>query len=511
MSKKNRMVWRDVLSSVPELPPCPSDMGEPLYAALVFGQHCFGCGASDASWVDYALHLRMCERCYKANVVVGTHVFKSVPQHFRNMIRDVALMLVPSANTFEFFGPTPSFDPVNPLTHDIEDFYFKPELEAMFRLFWPLPAAEDIAALRPLVRTRVNYVMTRQAYAVLLHVWDNYCFEPTVGEESFIEPRSKGPPLVLSGDARSLFDADRVLADGQFIQGFVVGRILTHELCMMRSLAAELEGGCERRATGPWILDWPADLKDVLVRPTALFMCRECGAQPYAFPEINVHWQEAHPDKTVWTDACKGLGGEGEYGAEVWEEGAEVVEKILAVLVEKGLREDERDMGSLDKLIEEGRVFCACGDPTMATPGSMEEELSWETLVDHVFSHLNDNTLRRNTSLPSNDTPVWLDDHDPASCIKYLPEDADTSEANNRVVADEATRERIDALLRQCPKTSSPACRLCDALTPDNRKDDSLFLTASADGIVYHMRAKHGKNLEEEDVVFWDKSGFDKP
>ena len=58
-------------------------MYEPLYAALVFGKHCFvgivvllectqcsrlvkGCGVSDAFWVDYALRLRMCEQCYKA-------------------------------------------------------------------------------------------------------------------------------------------------------------------------------------------------------------------------------------------------------------------------------------------------------------------------------------------------------------------------------------------------------------------------------------------------------------
>ncbi len=88
------------------------------------------------------------------------------------------------------------------------------------------------------------------------------------------------------------------------------------------------------------------------------------------------------------------------------------------------------------------------------------------------------------------DTPVWLNDHDLASCIRYLPEDEDTSGANSRVAADDSTRERINALLRRCPETLSPACRLCDALTPGNRKDNSLFLTANADAIVYHMEAK---------------------
>ena len=41
MSKKSRTIWREVLGNVLELPPCPNDMDEPLYAALVFSQRCF--------------------------------------------------------------------------------------------------------------------------------------------------------------------------------------------------------------------------------------------------------------------------------------------------------------------------------------------------------------------------------------------------------------------------------------------------------------------------------------
>ena len=63
----------------------------------------------------------------------------------------------------DFNEPLPSFDPINPLSHLMQDFYFKPELEAMLRLFWPPPMAKDIAALRPRVRARINYVTTRRA------------------------------------------------------------------------------------------------------------------------------------------------------------------------------------------------------------------------------------------------------------------------------------------------------------------------------------------------------------
>ncbi|PIL34378.1 hypothetical protein GSI_03153 [Ganoderma sinense ZZ0214-1] len=640
MSKTSRTTWKTVLGNVPELPPCPGDMCEPLYAALVFGKYCFGCGVEDAFWVDYALRLRVCETCYKANVVEGTEVLKSLPQDTRHIINDVLFMLVPSANIFNFANLDVSFDRINPLYHLQEDFYFKPELEAMLRLLWPVPASKsDVSELKELTRIRANYVMMRQMHAVLIHAWDNLCATSASesdfsriksmyrsvediqvfgcdwdevcapenpvfagylsgkgAEENAIVRLRRDPPkphaqlaaerdtlsqqevtgrqarlrarraqvekwyqtvvvqhpylacrraelpnahdteglwesLVSGsdGNARDTFDPDAPL-DGPFVRMFIVTPLIMYQRRLVRCLAAELEeyerrhvedagassltsrawelsAGAEHE---PWTMEWQVDPLEMLVRPTALFACRECGAQPYAFPAINEHWQEAHPDESAWVRVGTGFGGAGEYGAEVWE-GAEVAERILEVLVRKGLREGERNMGGLNELVEEGWVYCACGDPTMATPDQVEEDLGWETLVDHVLNHLNDNMLRRKTSPNgSNGAPVWLDDHNLASCIKYLPEDADTFEGNNRVTADDSTRKRVDALLRKCPETSSPACLLC-VLTPDSRKDDSLFLMANADAIVYHMEAKHGKHFEDADVVFWDKAVFDTP
>ena len=41
MSQNNRTIWTTSLGNVVELPPCPTDMSEPLYAALVFDRYCF--------------------------------------------------------------------------------------------------------------------------------------------------------------------------------------------------------------------------------------------------------------------------------------------------------------------------------------------------------------------------------------------------------------------------------------------------------------------------------------
>ena len=88
------------------------------------------------------------------------------------------------------------------------------------------------------------------------------------------------------------------------------------------------------------------------------------------------------------------------------------------------------------------------------------------------------------------DAPVWIDDHELASCIRYLPRGVDTSEAVERVRADPDTRGRINAYLSKSEEKSRAVCSLCEALTPDGMKDSTLFLQEDADVVLYHMQAK---------------------
>lgn len=113
--------------------------------------------------------------------------------------------------------------------------------------------------------------------------------------------------------------------------------------------------------------------RDVLHRPTALFQCAECGVGALPYPKVNTHWQKEHRDKSVWCDLT-----ETAYRAGVWEDGARVAQRILTVLMDKGMAENRRDIRWLDEFITKGCVFCACGDPDMGIPG---EGLSWADLV----------------------------------------------------------------------------------------------------------------------------------
>ncbi|KAI0665586.1 hypothetical protein C8Q78DRAFT_986087, partial [Trametes maxima] len=69
LSRSNRRMWSAALARIPDLPPCPNDMSEPCYTALIFDSHCFHCGVDRAYSVDYFLRVRLCCTCYSMRSV----------------------------------------------------------------------------------------------------------------------------------------------------------------------------------------------------------------------------------------------------------------------------------------------------------------------------------------------------------------------------------------------------------------------------------------------------------
>ncbi|CAE6458740.1 unnamed protein product [Rhizoctonia solani] len=60
LNRSAAYVWQLSLSNVPELPPCPTAMVEPQYAALIFSDNCTLCGVQVASVLDPYLRVRLC-------------------------------------------------------------------------------------------------------------------------------------------------------------------------------------------------------------------------------------------------------------------------------------------------------------------------------------------------------------------------------------------------------------------------------------------------------------------
>ncbi|PIL34392.1 hypothetical protein GSI_03167 [Ganoderma sinense ZZ0214-1] len=67
LAKSSRSAWIASLSTVDGLPSCPANMSEPAPQL---------CGSANAKWVDYAIRLRLCKACYKANILKGSAILE---------------------------------------------------------------------------------------------------------------------------------------------------------------------------------------------------------------------------------------------------------------------------------------------------------------------------------------------------------------------------------------------------------------------------------------------------
>ncbi|KAF9646073.1 hypothetical protein BDM02DRAFT_3189139 [Thelephora ganbajun] len=66
--RSSKLIWKMSLASVDELPPCPRDLAEPAYAALLFGPYCSGC-AKPRSSVVWEFRRRFCKPCLADAVI----------------------------------------------------------------------------------------------------------------------------------------------------------------------------------------------------------------------------------------------------------------------------------------------------------------------------------------------------------------------------------------------------------------------------------------------------------
>ncbi|KAG9088127.1 hypothetical protein FS749_002404 [Ceratobasidium sp. UAMH 11750] len=63
MNRSAIQTWRYALSNVPGLPPCPEQLCEPQYAALLFTKYCSMCGKQAPRPMDPMLLVRLCALC----------------------------------------------------------------------------------------------------------------------------------------------------------------------------------------------------------------------------------------------------------------------------------------------------------------------------------------------------------------------------------------------------------------------------------------------------------------
>ncbi|KAH7338154.1 hypothetical protein B0J17DRAFT_412960 [Rhizoctonia solani] len=79
MSRQAASIWVSARQSVPDLPPCPPELCEPQYAALLFTKMCSQCGKYAPRHMDPALLVRLCTKCREEEYKLGLTLSTELP------------------------------------------------------------------------------------------------------------------------------------------------------------------------------------------------------------------------------------------------------------------------------------------------------------------------------------------------------------------------------------------------------------------------------------------------
>ena len=116
----------------------------------------------------------------------------------------------------------------------------------------------------------------------------------------------------------------------------------------------------------------------MVTRATAFFVCEACGEEGLSWSRMHGHWRRCHSDMPFFDTKKTWLDWHSKAPARYWQEGEKTVMRILSALgYGFGV---PTTIAELDSLIKDGRLYCACGDPSLERP----PELTWATLVSNV-------------------------------------------------------------------------------------------------------------------------------
>ncbi|KAI9058976.1 hypothetical protein FKP32DRAFT_1580835 [Trametes sanguinea] len=166
LSRKCRFVWAASLASVDGLPPCPEDMSEPAYAALLFTHICTLCGATHAVWVDYAIRLRLCKSCRDANIKSGGRILTDEPA----LPPDPELLYVAMVPCVTGKDPYAARELENPLSHTLSNEYYVSQLQAALK--HPIPHPKEGQETEEWLNSFCANAIARHKHATALLRWE---------------------------------------------------------------------------------------------------------------------------------------------------------------------------------------------------------------------------------------------------------------------------------------------------------------------------------------------------
>ncbi|QRV93653.1 hypothetical protein RhiJN_21671 [Ceratobasidium sp. AG-Ba] len=78
LSRSALHIWTAAIRNVPGLPPCPKDLCQPQYAALIYSKYCSMCGAGVVKPMDPYLNVRLCNSCRDSELLLVAEIPKQI-------------------------------------------------------------------------------------------------------------------------------------------------------------------------------------------------------------------------------------------------------------------------------------------------------------------------------------------------------------------------------------------------------------------------------------------------
>ncbi|KAI0350298.1 hypothetical protein OH77DRAFT_1087626 [Trametes cingulata] len=179
MSRDSGAIWEAALSRMSGLPPCPSHMALPHYAALLFDDLCMGCGGVHGTKLAVALGWRLCETCAKRNFIAHGHVKSRFAQAIgsRALLRDRTIRQWSVRHLLPHCWLFLNHDPAELQSEGRTFYYYEPEVDLFLAEYLPLllglfsrgAAADD--GLDLALQSRINFASQAEQLSLAVDAW----------------------------------------------------------------------------------------------------------------------------------------------------------------------------------------------------------------------------------------------------------------------------------------------------------------------------------------------------
>ncbi|KAI0350232.1 hypothetical protein OH77DRAFT_1431233 [Trametes cingulata] len=167
-SRNSRHIWVAARRNiVPPMPDCPDDVSEPQFARLVFERICQACGVGQSVNMDYAIPIRLCGACWKANVRNGGKLAREVG--LKKKEQGDIFDLLPAIHGTSLVWHQQPYQAVKQASTNK---FYEPEFVALAKRYKELRAEADPKALQQFVDDRKADALRRLNFNITMVRWE---------------------------------------------------------------------------------------------------------------------------------------------------------------------------------------------------------------------------------------------------------------------------------------------------------------------------------------------------